>query len=324
VNTSQGGKKRDKYLKSMSYTEFNPKQNSLKVLREPLNSWDKVTEEILENQEYFFLLKESSRTVGIKINNFLSKVELKGYRAETLFKELLDQISIPYLNIGQSPIDHSLTLQASNSKRPDFLLNIPNLGIIMIDVKCRRKMGFVNNEENYFQINKDEIDQLFNLNQNLLTPVWIAFLDQSEIFHIHDKEKQKSTFYLVPIVELKHYLENLRSKLSKRESLMISSIRLPNELLSEFSGDLNLKFGNIKITENTIEKFILGYKSSLIEIEKLILNHIRGNKCYKTKLSSELRVNFMLMNEIDHILALLIQENIVHHVSREPLRLMDS
>lgn len=307
----------------MAYTEFDPKFNTLKIIREIVFSKEELLENKLDNHEHYSLLNEKDRNVGIKIANFLSKVELKGYRAETLFKELLDQIFIPYLHIGQSPGDHSWILQASKSKRPDFLINIPDLGILMIDVKCRRKMGFINNQDKYFQINKEEINQLYNLHHKLLLPVWIAFLDESEISHIHDKQKQKNIFYLASIVELKQYIDKLGANLSKREYAMISSVRVPYELLSEFCGEMNLKFGPDKISQSLIDKFAKGYKASFTGAETLILKHIRNNKCFKSKLSSELRIQYMLTNEVEQILAMLIQDKTVIHMPREFLKLKE-
>lgn len=305
----------------MGYTEFNPKENILNVIIGNKNPNDKLTiDKIDQNENYSFIINKTE-TIGVRVNQFLSKVELKGYRAESLFKDLLDQVSIPYLHIGQSPGDHSRILQDIRSKRPDFLINIPQLGILLFDVKCRRNMGFDDPEKKYFQINKEEIERLYELQHKLLLPVWIAFLDQALIHKIHDPIKSKCEFHLSSLTDLNSFLSDLKANLNKKEYSKISSIRITNELLSIFSGELNLKFGTKKISDKIVKNFASGYKFILEKTEKLIIDHVKKNKIYRSYLKDQVRSSYMLMNEIDHLLTILIKDNVIIYKPKEFLKI---
>ncbi|MAG48052.1 hypothetical protein CL617_05590 [archaeon] len=63
----------------------------------------------------------------------------KGNQAEKKFKEWLDLHNIPYLYIQQDTKTFSPSLNKYfGSKRPDFMILIPNLGFIFIDIKYRK------------------------------------------------------------------------------------------------------------------------------------------------------------------------------------------
>ena len=303
----------------MGYSEFNPKLNILDVVVGSKNPSDELTFRKIDKQENFSFILNKSETIGVRVDRFLSKVELKGYRAENLFKDLLNQVSIPYLHIGQSPGDHSRILQDIRSKRPDFLVNIPQLGILLFDVKCRRKMGFDDSEKKYFQINKEEIERLYELQHKLLLPVWIAFLDEALIYKIHDSVKSKCDFHLASLTDLNSFLLKLKENLTEKEYSKISSIRVPNELLSIFSGELNLKFGGNKISDTIMKEFSDGYKFILDKVEKQIIYNVKNKKIYKTYLKDEVRSRYMLMNEIDHLLTILIKDKIISYKPKEYL-----
>lgn len=305
----------------MGYTEFNPKENTLDVVIGTKNPNVKLTFRKIERQENFSFILNQSDTIGVRVDRFLSKVELKGYRAENLFKDLLDQVSIPYLHIGQSPGDHSRILQDIKSKRPDFLINIPQLGILLFDVKCRRKMGFDDPDNKYFQINKEEIERLYELQHKLLLPVWIAFLDEALIFKIHDTVKSKCDFHLASLTELNSFLQELKINLTEKEYSKISSIRVPNELLSLFSGELNLQFGAKKVSAQKVKEFADGYKFILDKVEKQIIYNVTKKNIYKSYLKEKVRSRYMLMNEIDHLLNILIQDNIISYKPKEYLKI---
>jgi hypothetical protein len=308
----------------MGYIDFNAQQNILNVISGQRNLVDQLVFSKINDEDAFSFIKANNETVGIKVEKFLSKVELKGYRAEQLFKELLDNVDIPYLHIGQSPGDHSRSLQDIKSKRPDFLINIPQLGILLFDVKCRRKVGFGGPDNKYFQISKEEIERLYQLQHKLLLPVWVAFLDEAEIYKIHETKGSRCGFWISSLTDLNDFLERLKANLSESDYAKISNVRIPDELLTIFSGDLNLKFGTNKLSEETLREFTDGYRFILAKGEKAILNCIKSKKIYKSYLKDEVKCYSMLKNEIDHLLTILISNNIVDYTPKEFLKLKPS
>ena len=55
--------------------------------------------------------------------------------AESKFKEWLDKCNIPYWYIDQSLESFSPALRKYFLKRPDFMILLPNFGLIFVDVK---------------------------------------------------------------------------------------------------------------------------------------------------------------------------------------------
>ena len=63
----------------------------------------------------------------------------KGSEAEIKFREWLDRDNIPYLYLQQDTQTLSIAFKKYFSgKRPDFLILIPNLGFIFVDVKYKK------------------------------------------------------------------------------------------------------------------------------------------------------------------------------------------
>jgi len=63
----------------------------------------------------------------------------KGMLVENNFRSWLDKHNIPYLYIQQDNENLSQSLkEIFQGKRPDFILLIPNFGIIFVDVKYKK------------------------------------------------------------------------------------------------------------------------------------------------------------------------------------------
>ncbi len=67
------------------------------------------------------------------------KSKEKGKETEKKFKDWLDKHKIPYFYIKQDIDFFSASFRGSFSgKRPDFMILIPNLGLIFVDVKYKK------------------------------------------------------------------------------------------------------------------------------------------------------------------------------------------
>jgi len=68
-----------------------------------------------------------------------SEKEIIGEVAEKKFKEWLDKHKIPYFYIQQDSETFSQALKnLFSGKRPDFIVLLPNFGLIFVDVKYKR------------------------------------------------------------------------------------------------------------------------------------------------------------------------------------------
>lgn len=69
----------------------------------------------------------------------LSRVQRKsqGQAAEDRFRSWLDRCCLPHIYVEQSPFTIPKPLRG-DIKRPDFLIGIPSIGTIAVDVKAKR------------------------------------------------------------------------------------------------------------------------------------------------------------------------------------------
>jgi hypothetical protein len=120
----------------------------------------------------------------------------KGNEGEKLFAEYLDSQNIPFYRVDQKRETYSGELSAKRIHRPDFIIHTKR-GLFHIDVKCRKKQIFVENEEKRFYLNQDETKRLFNLQNELNSHVWLAFID--------DINSKEPIFYYASMSEIHEY-----------------------------------------------------------------------------------------------------------------------
>lgn len=307
----------------MAYIDFDPNTNSIKLVK-GLAKRDHDMTEISANNGDYSILKEKESFKGIKINEYLSDLELKGAKAENLFKLLLDENEFPFLYIGQGPLgfERSNVLKDKiNSRRPDFLVNLPDMGILFFDVKCRQKKGFPSSTHSYFHLFKTEIIGLINLHEQLLVPVWIAFIDEATI---SDDKTSNPQFSLVPISLLKKYYDQLKVNLSERENEMLTCVRIPDELLNEMNEKFTFKVGVSTINPDLAKIFAKNYKGLIRRVEDKIKECIRKSPILKTNVSQKINdeiSKFAFRNEVESILIQLINEKVIEYEARRPLSL---
>jgi hypothetical protein len=63
--------------------------------------------------------------------------EAQGKAAEDKFRAWLDRCTLPHIYVEQSPLTIPQSLRGE-IKRPDFLVGIPSIGTIAVDVKAKR------------------------------------------------------------------------------------------------------------------------------------------------------------------------------------------
>jgi hypothetical protein len=310
----------------MAYIDFDSETNSIKVIRGIMSLNTDLEEIAAKGTSYsIYKDKESKEFKGLKLNNYMSELELKGFKTEMIFKELLEKNNVPYLYVGQGPlgIERSNVLKDKlNSKRPDFMVNLPDIGSLFFDIKCRRKKGFPNSKAKYFQLFESEVISLINLHEQLLVPVWVAFMDESEL---NDSSNPISKFNIVSISNMKKFYDKLKGSLTDRENEMLTSIRIPDELLFTLNDHFNFKVGGTTIDQAVIIDFSKKYKGLIRKIEDLIKNSIRTEKILKSNITNSLikhTGDFAFRNEVERILATLIKEEVIVFEPKKPLSLL--
>lgn len=139
----------------------------------------------------------------------------KGDQAEEKFKEWLDKHNIPYWYIQQDLATFSISLKKYfGSKRPDFMILIPNLGFIFVDIKCKKIIhGYQK-----FPLDSEETTTYSNLQRHFNLPVWYVlsnndydyktwfWIPTSKVLEIGKMEKytssiSKNEFFAIPVSE---------------------------------------------------------------------------------------------------------------------------
>ena len=97
----------------------------------------------------------------------------QGATAEDRFRAWLDRCRLPHIYVEQSPLTFPETLHGK-IKRPDFLVGIPTIGTIAVDVKAKRVYA------DTIIIDADEHRTLTNFETYFNISVWFACFPPEE------------------------------------------------------------------------------------------------------------------------------------------------
>ncbi|MEM4182004.1 MAG: hypothetical protein QXX68_02505 [Candidatus Pacearchaeota archaeon] len=135
----------------------------------------------------------------------------RGIETEKRFREWLEIHKIPYIYLSQDSFSFSKAFKKYfMGKRPDFLILIPNLGFIFVDVKYKK----IHSKYKNYAIDSEEakkyssIQRKFNLsiwyvlsNEELDFKTWF-WISISKVFEsgvpVFTSKKSKMNFYAVP------------------------------------------------------------------------------------------------------------------------------
>ncbi|MBN1969300.1 MAG: hypothetical protein JXR48_02060 [Candidatus Delongbacteria bacterium] len=276
-------------------------------------NYSKVTNSKIE------LISDRKGVVGVKFNDYYEEIELASYYAENDFKTILDNQKLSSIYIGTSmeisEKDSHFKMDIGKT-RPDFVVNHPDIGQILIDVKCRK--SFVYEELRYFTITKEEVTDLVKIQTDIGLPIWLAFKD----FRGFDFEKKRYIeldFYLIPVRKLQVYIEEI-NRTGARYSKYYYTYKIPETILSK-----NLRLGNIdfdtEFPKDMIKKTVEVQNNVLKLIRKTIIEVVQKEQVYKTYLPYHLTGDSIANSEfagslsdltpqdINNILWMMIEKN---------------
>ena len=103
----------------------------------------------------------------------------KGDYAEEKFKQWLDKHNLPYFYIKQDSETFSNALRNSFlGKRPDFMILIPNFGLIFVDVKNRR----INPDYKTYPLDAYETKKYSSIQRRFNLHIWYAVSNEDYDF----------------------------------------------------------------------------------------------------------------------------------------------
>lgn len=115
----------------------------------------------------------------------MDKAIASGKVAEERFKDWLDHHHIPYWYIRQDLDSFSPGLKKYFTKRPDFMILIPNFGFFLVDVERKTPAE----KKDQFFMNAREVNQYLQLQKLFNLHVWYAI--SNEMMHF-------GTWYWMP------------------------------------------------------------------------------------------------------------------------------
>lgn len=99
----------------------------------------------------------------------------KGMEAEINFKEWLEKHNIPYIYLQQDTQTISSAFKKYfDGKRPDFLILIPNLGFIFVDVKYKK----LNPDYKTYPIDSKETKRYSSLQRKFNLNIWYVISNE--------------------------------------------------------------------------------------------------------------------------------------------------
>ncbi len=130
----------------------------------------------------------------------------KGRIAETEFKKWLDTQNIPYWYIQQDINTFSQALKKYFAKRPDYMILIPNLSSIFVDVEYKKITKF-----GTFPIDVQETKKYSALQRFFNIQVWFAFSNETCAYN---------TWYWIPVTKVLEIGETNENKYISSKSKM--------------------------------------------------------------------------------------------------------
>ncbi|WP_434981423.1 hypothetical protein [Daejeonia sp. YH14] len=303
----------------MSYIDFDHNTNSILICKGDAKKRKQIIKSNSTNDFNTFVYE--NKFVAVEIIDFLSPFEQDGIKGELQFKQLLEKNDIPYLYIGQGPfgIERSgVLLDKMKSKRADYLVNIKDMGTILFDVKCRNKISFHTKKEKLFSIFISELKALKNLQDSILMPVWLAFIERKSV-------DTTPKFHFISISSLSKFwfgLSNYYTDANKYNEITV--LRIPNELFTKIDEKIVFEVGYKSIDKkilNNHAKLNIGLNRFL---KDKIKETIRNKSCFKSKIFEELQsadIDFCYASEVNLCLENMIRSKVIEFTPKMPLKL---
>ena len=129
--------------------------------------------------------------------------EDKGKETEEKFKGWLDSHKIPYLYVSQNKETFaSVFKEDSVMKRPDFMILLPNLGFIFVDVKYKK----IYKDYGTFPLDSEETKKYSRLQRKFNLHIWYV---------LSNEDYNYKTWFWIPVSKV---LEDGASKNQEYES----------------------------------------------------------------------------------------------------------
>jgi len=165
-----------------------------------------------------------------------------GDKGEKAFADLCNKFDCEFLHISQEPSQYSSKMYQTRQKRPDFLVNIPDITSLFVDVKVREQKPAGNRSQKLvnikaFSVDYTDFEKMRRLENRIRVSTWYAFFEmkgESDLF--------RSPAYLVPLSRVEKQLpDHIRKRMAAgNEVKNWPEIRIPIHCMNEWTRNIDL------------------------------------------------------------------------------------
>lgn len=165
-----------------------------------------------------------------------------GKKGEKAFVDLCDKFDCEFLHIRQDTDDFSSRMWRTGQKRPDFLLNIPDITSIFVDVKVREQKAAGQQSAKLsnvpaFSVFFDDFKKMKEMETRIRLSTWYAFFEKK-----NNTEIFTTPAYVIPLSRVeKHLPDHVLSKMEAREQNINWEIRIPRHCMNQWSSAIDLR-----------------------------------------------------------------------------------
>jgi hypothetical protein len=164
----------------------------------------------------------------------LSKEAVLGERGERAFLEFCNRWGFECLQINQEQEKLSTEMYNNYEKRPDFYVNIPDIGPLFVEVKVReqnkmRESGPLS-KHFAFKEQHESFTRIQNFQKRMTVSTWYAFLDN------RNGEIDESAVFLCPVSRMEKFIPSH----SKGNFSKWPYITIPKKCMNQCDDMINL------------------------------------------------------------------------------------
>jgi len=160
-------------------------------------------------------------------------------KGKNAFAEICTNFGCEHLHIRQEKEDSSTGTKDMGHKRPDFLVNIPDLTSLFVDVKVRQQVEAGSSDVlsgiRAFEVDCHDYWKMKKLEGRMRITSWYAFIEMKGATGIYE-----SSAFLVPLSRVeKNIPDKILSKLEKDEEVFWR-VRIPVRCMNEWDVRIDL------------------------------------------------------------------------------------
>lgn len=134
----------------------------------------------------------------------MSKWEEDGRKGEEVFANLCNKWKCEYLHIRQERDELSSEMFRNSEKRPDFLVNVPDVAPIFIEVKVRQqgraRLSGPKSKLPAFGEDREQFARIRNFERKVRMSTWYAFIEKS------GDRIDETVAYLCPVARMERQI----------------------------------------------------------------------------------------------------------------------